>query len=141
MSHKRWIYLAAVGLSVIAFIVDRVFLGEPESVSADVLETTTTTSESDPNSPDDQAEIAVTTNPTINWLEELPEAAGAVRDVFALSGGFLAHRRKAQQETEQAEQAGWILIRYELIKGTYHFMATFAKKELFPIQGSQGRNR
>ncbi len=32
---------------------------------------------------------------------------------------------------EQAEEAGWIPVRYELITGTYHFIAIFVQKELF----------
>jgi len=33
---------------------------------------------------------------------------------------------------EQAEEAGWIPVRYELITGTYHFIAIFVQRELFP---------
>ena len=33
---------------------------------------------------------------------------------------------------EQAEQAGWIVVRYELITGTYHYIALLVPKELFP---------
>ena len=36
--------------------------------------------------------------------------------------------------TQQAEEAGWILLRAELITGTRHFVAIFAQKELFPIK-------
>jgi len=36
--------------------------------------------------------------------------------------------------TQQAEEAGWVLLRCELITGTYHFLAIFAQKELFPIK-------
>lgn len=43
--------------------------------------------------------------------------------------------------TEQAEEAGWILLRYELISGTYHFVSVFAQKELFPIKQPQSRRR
>jgi hypothetical protein len=31
-----------------------------------------------------------------------------------------------------AEQAGWIPLRIELMPGTYHYLAIFAQKELFP---------
>lgn len=34
----------------------------------------------------------------------------------------------------QAEEAGWITVRYELITGTYHFIAIFVPKELFPLE-------
>ena len=33
---------------------------------------------------------------------------------------------------QQAEEAGWITVRYELITGTYHFMTIFVPEELFP---------
>jgi ubiquinone/menaquinone biosynthesis C-methylase UbiE len=33
---------------------------------------------------------------------------------------------------EQAEEAGWIPVRYELITGTYHYIAIFVQQELFP---------
>ncbi|MFH1268786.1 MAG: methyltransferase domain-containing protein [Planctomycetota bacterium] len=33
---------------------------------------------------------------------------------------------------QQAEEAGWIAVRYELITGTYHFLAIFVQKDLFP---------
>ena len=32
----------------------------------------------------------------------------------------------------QAEEAGWIPVRYELITGTYHFIAIFVQRDLFP---------
>ena len=40
---------------------------------------------------------------------------------------------------QQAEEAGWILVRCELMTGTYHFIAIFVQKELFPPQPSRGR--
>ncbi len=36
--------------------------------------------------------------------------------------------------TRTAEEAGWILLRSELITGTYHFIAIFSPKELFPVK-------
>lgn len=36
--------------------------------------------------------------------------------------------------TQQAEEAGWILLRSELIAGTRHFVAIFVQKELFPMK-------
>lgn len=35
---------------------------------------------------------------------------------------------------QEAAQAGWIPVRYELIAGTYHFMAIFAQQDLFPLE-------
>ena len=33
--------------------------------------------------------------------------------------------------TQQAEEAGWILVRYELITGTHHYLTIFVQKDLF----------
>lgn len=32
---------------------------------------------------------------------------------------------------QQAEEAGWVLVRYELITGTFHYIAIFVQKEVF----------
>jgi ubiquinone/menaquinone biosynthesis C-methylase UbiE len=42
---------------------------------------------------------------------------------------------------EQAEEAGWIPVRYELITGTYHFIAFFVQKELFSPEPRGRRTR
>ena len=34
----------------------------------------------------------------------------------------------------QAEEAGWTAVRYELITGTYHYMAIFVQRDLFPAE-------
>ena len=41
---------------------------------------------------------------------------------------------------EQAEEAGWIPVRYELITGTYHFIAIFVQKELFTPEPRRRRS-
>ena len=38
---------------------------------------------------------------------------------------------------QQAEQAGWISVRCELMTGTNHYIAIFVQKELFPTQPSR----
>lgn len=40
---------------------------------------------------------------------------------------------------QQAQQAGWIVVRCELIRGTYHFMAIFVQNELFPPEPERRR--
>ena len=40
---------------------------------------------------------------------------------------------------QQAEEAGWIIVRCELITGTNHYIAIFAQKELFSPEPSRGR--
>ena len=42
---------------------------------------------------------------------------------------------------EQAEEAGWIAVRYELITGTHHFIAIFVQKELFSPEPQRRRSR
>jgi hypothetical protein len=42
---------------------------------------------------------------------------------------------------KQAEEAGWIPVRYELITGTYHFIAFFVQKELFSPEPRRIRSR
>ncbi|MHC4564714.1 MAG: class I SAM-dependent methyltransferase [Planctomycetota bacterium] len=42
---------------------------------------------------------------------------------------------------QQAEEAGWIAVRCELITGTYHFMAIFVQQELFPPEPARRRQQ
>ncbi len=42
---------------------------------------------------------------------------------------------------QQAEEAGWIAVRCELITGTYHFMAIFVQNELFPPEPARRRQQ
>jgi len=37
----------------------------------------------------------------------------------------------------QAEEAGWTLLRCEMITGTRHFISIFAKRELFPVEKAE----
>ncbi|MCH8193488.1 MAG: hypothetical protein IIA65_05665 [Planctomycetes bacterium] len=41
----------------------------------------------------------------------------------------------------EAEDAGWIPVRYELLTGTYHYMAIFAQKDLFPLIPKEGKKK
>ncbi len=42
------------------------------------------------------------------------------------------HSTRLSTLIQQAEEAGWILLRYQLIPNTYHYLTIFAQKELFP---------
>lgn len=42
-----------------------------------------------------------------------------------------SHGTPLSELVEQAEQAGWIPVRYELMTGTYHYLAIFVQKDLF----------
>jgi ubiquinone/menaquinone biosynthesis C-methylase UbiE len=43
-----------------------------------------------------------------------------------------AHGWSLSQLVKQAEEAGWIPVRCELIRGTYHYVAIFVPRDLFP---------
>jgi predicted methyltransferase len=62
-------------------------------------------------------------------IERIPAAAGRGRD-HSWSPGLLL---------QQAEEAGWIPVRYELITGTNHYITIFVQKELFPPEQRRGR--
>lgn len=42
-----------------------------------------------------------------------------------------SHGTPLSQLVDQAEQAGWVPVRYELMTGTYHYLAVFVQKDLF----------
>jgi ubiquinone/menaquinone biosynthesis C-methylase UbiE len=42
---------------------------------------------------------------------------------------------------KQAEEAGWIPVRYELIRGTYHYMVVFVRQDLFPPEPKRKRGK
>ncbi len=48
-----------------------------------------------------------------------------------LIGRHTSHAVSLSQLSKQAEEAGWIPIRYELISGTRHYIAIFVQKDLF----------
>ena len=50
------------------------------------------------------------------------------------TGRSKAHGWSPGLLAQQAEEAGWILVRYELITGTYHYVAVFVQKHLFPLE-------
>lgn len=43
--------------------------------------------------------------------------------------------------TQQAEEAGWTLLRCELMRGTNHFIAIFAPRSLFSVEDTLSRPR
>ncbi len=42
-----------------------------------------------------------------------------------------AHGTPLSRLAKEAEEAGWIPVRYELMTGTYHYLAIFVQKDLF----------
>jgi len=57
---------------------------------------------------------------------------------------LLSGRRKGRAWSpalliQQAEESGWIPIRYELITGTHHYIAIFVQPEIFPTEPRKER--
>jgi len=104
MSPKRWIYVGALALSAIVFVVDRAFLAEPESASAAESLPSAKKDKATRDTPPGPQEPDGEIDPVLDRLERLPEAAPG-RDVFALSGAFLARQRKLQVEAAKAAEA------------------------------------
>ena len=50
-----------------------------------------------------------------------------------------SHDMLLSQLVKQAEEAGWIAVRYELMTGTYHYITIFVQKDLFPPERSSRR--
>jgi ubiquinone/menaquinone biosynthesis C-methylase UbiE len=46
--------------------------------------------------------------------------------------GAGTHGTRLSRLVLQAEEAGWVPVRIELMTGTYHYIAIFAQKDLFP---------
>ena len=100
MDRKRVILLAVLGVSVVAFVVEHVFLAEPESATAATLARPSPPSAQRPKPTNAPLRKASKEDPTLDWLERLP-APGAVRDVFAMRGRFLALKQQNQARGEQ----------------------------------------
>ncbi len=66
-------------------------------------------------------------------IEKCPEISTRMR----------AHGTAISSLTAEADEAGWVLVRYELLPKTYHFLAVFVQKDLFPEErrGRRGRRR
>lgn len=63
-------------------------------------------------------------------IEKCPEISTRQRD----------HGTAISALTAEADEAGWVLVRYELLPKTYHFLAIFVQKDLFPEE-RRGRRR
>lgn len=45
---------------------------------------------------------------------------------------YKSHGTMLSRLAQQAEAAGWVPVRYELMTGTYHYIAIFVPRDLFP---------
>ena len=65
-------------------------------------------------------------------IERHPTLTGGRGGQHAWSPGLLM---------QQAEEAGWVPVRYELITGTYHYIAIFVQQDLFSREPPRRRGR
>lgn len=61
------------------------------------------------------------------------------RYLETVSGGP-GHGTQLSELIDTAEQGGWALLRYELMPGTYHYLAIFGQKDLFPKEQERRNN-
>ena len=55
--------------------------------------------------------------------------------------GAGTHGTRLSRLIRQAEEAGWVPVRVELMTGTYHYVAVFAQKNLFPPDQRKAKKR
>jgi len=64
-----------------------------------------------------------------------PTGRVAIIEKYTETGlGSGTHGTKLSRLVRQAEEAGWVPVRLELMTGTYHYIAILAQKELFPAE-------
>jgi phage shock protein E len=51
------------------------------------------------------------------------------------------HGTRMSRLVRQAEEASWVPVRVELMRGSYHYIAILAQQELFPTQRRRGRRK
>lgn len=62
-----------------------------------------------------------------------PTGRVAIIEKYTETGlGEGTHGTRLSRLIQQTEEAGWVPLRVELMAGTYHYLAIFAKKDLFP---------
>jgi len=55
-----------------------------------------------------------------------------IEKYIVIATRYKTHGTTLSRLAKEAEQAGWIPVRYELMTGTYHYIAIFVQKALFP---------
>jgi ubiquinone/menaquinone biosynthesis C-methylase UbiE len=71
----------------------------------------------------------------LRHLREVVKPAGrlcVIEKYTDIASRHGAHGTSLSQLVLEAEQAGWIPVRCELMTGTYHYLAIFVQRDLFP---------
>ncbi len=132
MSPKRWIFVGLTLASAIAFVVDRVFMGEPHTASAETMNDSSSASSTPVAKTAAPAAAAAPSappvelqDPSLAYLNKL-EDAKFQRNVFMPSAAMIMHYRQKQaaeqehttQKEEQPDSAKEFAAAYKL-EGTF----------------------
>lgn len=86
-------------------------------------------------------------NGHVDYLKHLrsvvkPLGRVAIIEKYIETGlGTGTHGTRLSRLIRQAEEAGWVPVRFELMTGTYHYIAIFAQKDLFPEDKRRRKGR
>lgn len=109
MNRKTLTY-ASLAVAAAAFLVDRIFLGEPTAVQADVpvVESTTSAAPTNGNRSATERRAAQPPGPpapsAMTYLSRLPDAPDVPRDAFVPSAALLQHYHRIEEATRQEKQ-------------------------------------
>jgi hypothetical protein len=99
MTKRRWILLIVVLVLGGAFVVDRMFLGGPESAEAKPVSTKPPKVRTNTSTAKQPTAAPVANDPSLAWLEKLAEPRPG-RDVFAPSPTWIQAQKDAVEKTK-----------------------------------------
>lgn len=126
--NKKFIYLGLLFVTGGAFLVDRLFLDEPETATAQTAPAPAAGSAPPRPRQAAQTESQEAADPSLNRLDELDEVP-APRDVFSPSVPMLMHYKLLQDaDGEQGEQTGSKPGSPEAFEEQYELQGTFVSQ-------------
>ncbi|HOB76326.1 MAG TPA: hypothetical protein PKG54_17585 [Phycisphaerae bacterium] len=103
MNRKRWIYASVLGIALVAFIVDRLFLASPQAAEAKPASPDPGAARPAPSPTDRPQNAPFVNDASLAWLEKLAPA-GAARDIFASPDWLESKQANAQATTAGEEE-------------------------------------
>lgn len=101
MKTKQMILIGVLGVAGIAFIVDRIFLGEPATADASVADVAPRVDRTPRAAEPKTTEVM---DPSLPWLEKLPDGGHVTRDVFALPPSLTEREPDTEMEQERERE-------------------------------------